>query len=160
MTTSFLDAAGTAGRTVVARLKPKTDLVGGFAEVCKKNDINCGVILGGLGTLERAVFRTAVRKPETRARVGYSDPITVEGPIEFICGQGIIMEKEGDLFVHFHGVFMDMDMKVHAGHFNPGGNPVLSTIDFVVVETEGVTAERTMDDELGLELMLPRRSGR
>ena len=141
---------------VVARLKPKTDLVGGFIEVCKKHGIKCGVILGALGTLEKAVVFTAVPKPGTKAKVGYSDPLKIEGPIEFICGQGIIMEKNDDLFVHFHGIFMDMKMKIYAGHFNPGENPVLSTMDFIIMETEGVRAQRTLDQDVDLELMLPR----
>jgi len=152
----FLDAAGKAGRTVVARLKPKTDLVGGLIDICKKNGISCGVILGGLGTLEHAVYLTAAPAPETKAKVTYSDPIRLEGPIEFICGQGIIMERADDLFIHFHGIFMDLNLKIYGGHFNPGGSPVLSTFDVIILETEGVQAERRLDEELDLELMFPQ----
>lgn len=154
----FIQAAGKAGRTVVARLKPKTDLVGGLIEICEANNIRCGAVLGGLGTLERAVFLSAAPAPGTKSGIGYSDTIRVEGPVEFICGQGLITEKEGEIFIHFHGMFMDMNMKVYGGHFNPGENPVLSTIDVVIFEAEGVRAPRLMDEELDLVLMFPEKT--
>ncbi len=150
-------AAGTSGKTVVARLKPKTDLIGGLIEICNENGIRCGAIVCGLGTLDGAVVLTAAPTPGTKSGVGYSEPIIVKGMIEFICGQGIIMEKEGDLFIHFHGLFMDEGGKFYGGHFNPGGNPVLSTIDVVITEAAGVKAMRMLDKDLDLEVMFPQK---
>jgi predicted DNA-binding protein with PD1-like motif len=132
-------------------------LIGGLLEICKENGITCGAIVCGLGTLDGAVVLTAAPAPGTKSGVGYSEPIIVKGMIEFICGQGIIMEKEGDLFIHFHGLFMDEGGKFYGGHFNPGGNPVLSTIDVVITEAAGVKALRMLDKELDLEVMFPQK---
>jgi hypothetical protein len=51
---------------------------------------------------------------------------------------------------------MDLNRKIYGGHFNPGDNPILSTFDVIILEAEGVQAERRLDEELDLELMFPQ----
>jgi predicted DNA-binding protein with PD1-like motif len=152
-------AVGQAGRVIVARLLPGTDLVATIGEICAEHDIRAGVVLGSLGTLQRARLLTVARVPTHKSGVGYSDPLLLEGPIEFINGQGIISELEdGTIFVHFHGTITDTEMRLYAGHFDPVGNPVLSTMDITIVETIGVHVRRELDPETELVLNYPREA--
>lgn len=153
----IIQACGNTGKMIVARLRPGSDLIESMINICETNEISCGIILGSLGTLEKAELFTAAPASGTKSGVGYSEPIRVKGPIEFINGQGIIMEREGDIFIHFHGMIMDLDRKIYGGHFNPGNNPVMSTIDIIMIETNSVKAVRKLDPELDLELMFPQK---
>ena len=147
---------GRTGRMLIARLLPGTDLVGGITKLCAAHDIEAGVVTSVMGTLREATIYTAGPRPDLRAGIGYSEPILVVGPIEFITGQGLLsMEDNGKLFVHLHGLISDLQMKVYGGHFFPGGNPVLSTIDVAVTETLGVKVPRVFDPETELALNAP-----
>lgn len=153
-------AIGHAGRVIVARLLPGTDLVATIRAICTDHDIRAGVVLGSLGTLQRARLLTVARVPSHKSGVGYSDPLLLDGPIEFINGQGIISELEdGTIFVHFHGTITDTEMRLYAGHFDPVGNPVLSTMDVTIIETLGVRVRRELDPETELVLNYPRPAG-
>lgn len=151
-------ALGQTGRVIVARLLPGTDLVATIRALCTEHDIRAGVVLGALGTLQRARLLTVAKVPTHKSGVGYSDSLLLEGPIEFINGQGIISELEdGTIFVHFHGTITDTEMNQYAGHFDPVGNPVLSTMDITIIETTGVHVRRERDPETDLVLNYPRQ---
>lgn len=153
-------AIGQTGRVIVARLLPGTDLVATMRALCTEHNIRAGVVLGSLGTLRRARLLTVARVPTHKSGVGYSDPILLDGPIEFINGQGIISELEdGTIFVHFHGTITDTDMNMYAGHFDPVGNPIMSTMDITIIETVGVHVQREHDPQTDLTLNYPRQSG-
>lgn len=150
-------AIGQSGRVVVARLLPGTDLVATLRAICMEHSIRAGVVLGALGTLQRVRLLTVARVPTHKSGVGYSEPLVLDGPIEFINGQGIISELEdGTIFVHFHGTVTDTAMNIYAGHFDPIGNPVLSTMDVTIIETIGVQVNRELDPETDLVLNYPR----
>jgi predicted DNA-binding protein with PD1-like motif len=151
-------ALGQTGRVIVARLLPGTDLVATIRALCTEHDIRAGVVLGSLGTLQRARLLTVAKVPTHKSGVGYSDPVHLDGPIEFINGQGIITElTDGTIFVHFHGTITDTEMHLYAGHFDPIGNPVLSTMDITIIETIGVHVRREPDPETDLTLNYPRQ---
>jgi uncharacterized protein len=151
-------AVGQTGRVIVARLLPGTDLVATIRAICTEHGVRSGVVLGSLGTLQRARLLTVAKVPTHKSGVGYSDPLLLDGPIEFINGQGIISELEdGSIFVHFHGTITDTAMNLYAGHFDPVGNPVLSTMDITIVEAIGVHVRREPDPETDLVLNYPRQ---
>ena len=152
-------AIGQTGRVIVARLLPGTDLIATIRALCTEHNIRAGVVLGSLGTLQRARLLTVKRVPTHKSGVGYSDPLLLDGPIEFINGQGIISELEdGTIFVHFHGTITDTEMNMYAGHFDPEGNPVHSTMDITIVETVGVHVRREPDPLTDLTLNYPRQA--
>jgi predicted DNA-binding protein with PD1-like motif len=153
-------AIGQTGRVIVARILPGADLVATLRAICTEHGIRAGVVLGSLGTLQSARLLTVARVPTHKSGVGYSDPLLLDGPIEFINGQGIISELEdGTIFVHFHGTITDTAMTMYAGHFDPVGNPVLSTMDVTIIETVGVKVRRELDPETDLVLNYPRSAG-
>ncbi|MHB0869212.1 MAG: PPC domain-containing DNA-binding protein [Chloroflexota bacterium] len=147
---------GRTGRMLVARLLPGTDLVGGIMKLCQDHDIQAGIITSVMGTLQKATVYTAAPRPDLKGGIGYSDPLLVAGPIEFITGQGLLSVLEsGELFLHLHGLISDLQMKIYGGHFSPSGNPVLSTIDVAITETVGVKVPRVFDPETELVLNAP-----
>lgn len=152
-------AIGQTGRVIVARLMPGTDLVATIHDICAEHAIRAGVVLGSLGTLQSARLLTVTRVPTHKSGIGYSDPLLLDGPIEFINGQGVISELEdGGLYVHFHGTISDTEMNLYAGHFDPTGNPVLSTMDVTIIETVGVDVRREPDPETDLAVNHPRQA--
>lgn len=149
-------AVGKAGRMVLGRLLPGTDLVEGVTQICEETGIKSGALVCAHGSLRKATFTSATRSNDYKAGIGYMEPIEVEGPIEFIMGQGTITEApDGNVFVHFHAMFCNEKLNYFGGHFNPGGNPVWTTVDIAIIETEGVEATRKYDDETGYTLMDP-----
>jgi uncharacterized protein len=141
---------------LVARLLPGADLVGSIMKICRDHDISAGIVTSVMGTLQKSALHTAVRRPDLKGGIGYSDPFMIPGPLEFITGQGLLSVLEsGQLFVHLHGLISDLEMRIYGGHFSPSGNPVLSTIDVSITETVGVKVPRVFDPETELVLNAP-----
>lgn len=151
---------GRSGRMLVARLLPGADLVDSIMALCQDHGISAGIVTSVMGTLRKATLYTAGPRPDLKGGIGYSDPILVPGPLEFITGQGLLsVLGSGELFVHLHGLISDLEMKIYGGHFSPSGNPVLSTIDVAITETVGVRVPRVFDPETELVLNAPYTVG-
>jgi len=152
----FVAVESHKGRTIAARLLPGTDLVSGIEEVCLAHHVKYGYFASVMGSLQKATYMIPV--PEGGAPLGfkYCDPITEEGPIEVICGQGVICQSENnELLIHLHAHGVTPDGKSFGGHFSTGGNPVLATIDLVIVEVDGAKLMRRYDPEVGLVMFSP-----
>lgn len=150
----FLSGEGTCGRIVAARLKPGTDLIEGIEAACRAHKIKQGFISCVIGSLKQVQYLLPILDSSTPSGIRYSDPIIVNGPIEFTSGQGVICQSpEGEPMIHFHGCFCDADGKSLAGHFSAGGNPVLVTADIIISEINGMRMMRRMDTEVGLMMM-------
>ena len=81
-------------------------------------------------------------------------PRTVDGPLEFICGQGKIGFPEGkDPVVHFHGLFVTSEGKLMGGHFFPGDNPVWATFEVIIQEILDMDFDWELDPEPGINIM-------
>lgn len=155
-TTQFQATVGRSSRLVVGRLRPGTDLISGIAALAKEHGLRCGAIVSCIGSLQRATFVTLEPSPDSRVGAAYGDPIEVEGPIEFLGGRGLVgQDNTGTVRVHFHGVVSDAALRVQGGHFDPGGNPVLATLEVVIAEIEGVELARQFDEEVGLVVTYP-----
>lgn len=149
-------ATGSPGKMMVVRLLPKADLVGSIKKICEENEIMAGTISSIMGTLQKALVYTLAPRPDLKGGIGYSDPLVLEGPLEFITGQGIISVLDsGELFVHLHGIVSDLKMRIYGGHFNEADNPVASTMDLSITETNGVRIARLYDPETELVLNAP-----
>jgi predicted DNA-binding protein with PD1-like motif len=141
------------GRTIIGRILPGTDLIGGIEKICQDNHLAYGTIVAAIGSLSRGEFDYALPDKNAKMGVKYSDPTTVEGPLELLACQGMIgLTIEGDLSVHLHGLMSDSDMKVYGCHFLNNANPVLVTVEILIHEHEGVRMVREQDIETGFPL--------
>jgi len=141
--------AGSIGRTVVARLLPGTDVLEGIEEACRKYEINNAVIACSIGCLKKGTFIYAIPREGTTVGIAFNDPTVVDGPIEFLGGQGIVYkDDEGKYVIHLHASMSDRYQKVHGAHL-VAGNIVLTTLDLVINELSGVTMKRKFDEEIG-----------
>lgn len=152
----FVSVEAHKGRTIVARLLPGTDLVTGIDAVCRENHLQYGYFASVIGSLQKATYVIAIPEPNALLGFKYGSPITEEGPIEFICGQGVICQSEKhETLIHLHAHGVTSDGKNFAGHFSTGGNPVLATIDMVIVEVDGAKLMRRFDPTVGLVMFSP-----
>lgn len=157
-TAGFVAAEAHKGRTIVARLLPGTDLVTGIEQVCAAHHVQYGYFGSVIGSLQRATFVIAV--PDAAALLGfkYCEPIELAGPIELVGGQGVICRSEaGEIMVHLHAQGVTPTQQTFGGHFSAGGNPVLATVDLVIVEVDGAKLLRRFDPECGLAMLSPER---
>ncbi len=148
-------SAGNLSKVVMLRVLPGSDIIEGIEEVCRDLQINSGAITCCIGSLQKASFFIAVPL-DNKIGVGYSEPKTVDGPLEFLAGQGMIGEEEdGGLFVHLHGLLSDKDGNVHGGHLIKKGNPVLTTCEIMISQVAGVRMMRTHDPQLDMKVLMP-----
>lgn len=153
----YYGAAGHFSRVIIARLRPGTDLGEGILSVCKEEGITAGVIISCIGSLQKAVFTYPAPDPSSKVGASYLPPTELPGPIEFLGAQGFIgLNQEGKLALHLHATICDAAGHVYGGHFNPGGNPVLVTMEVAIGQLAGVTLAREYDPETDLPVTRPR----
>lgn len=151
-------AQGKLGRVVAIRLKPGTDVLLGLEEACKRNNINNGVILSAIGSLDGVKFCNPVELPEKKAGYGYGEILHLTGPIELTSAAGIIChDDEGTTNLHVHISLSDRHGNAHGGHLVEG-TKVLLTVDVIIAEIEGLVMGRKFDDELEVPLFAPRQA--
>lgn len=103
MNNRYLLRPGKPGRVIVARLKPRSDLLTSLREIVIKEGIKAGVIISGVGLLGKARLRNCKSLP-----VEY--PISDENrtftsfkrPLEILSLSGNISFAEGEPLVHAH----------------------------------------------------------
>jgi len=153
---------GKAQKIVSARILPGTDLILGIEKICLENGIEGGTF-SVIGSLEKATFVVPIKKKEAKKEAGYSEPKTVTGPLEVLSGKGFISkdpDSESGLFIHLHGIFGDAEEKIYGGHFLRGGNPVLLTLDVVIMGFEEISLFRDEDPEIGIRVINPVRKNK
>ncbi len=141
-----------SGRIIVGRILPGTDLIDGILKICKEHGIESGSIDVMLGSLMKFTFVYAVRDETKKLKARYCEPVSIEGPLEFICGNGIIgKDDKEETAVHLHGMVSDEKQRIYAGHM-VRGNPVLATIEIIIRELPDVDIKRELDEETGFPL--------
>jgi len=139
-----------AGRFLMVRLAPGTDLIEGLEEALKKEGVLAGSVVSCIGSLREAAFHIAV-PAENSIGASYSPPIKVGGPLELLSGQGTIgLGEGGGVFVHIHGVFSNGKGVIRGGHLVRGENPVLITCEIAVACLDGVQIERRYDPQVDM----------
>lgn len=142
-----------AGKRVVGRLLPGTDLITGIEAMCQQHQVTSATIVSVIGSLTQAQMVYAVPDESGKIGIRYHDPVIVSGPLEILaCQGGIGQSADGGLSVHLHGLISDPAMRVYGGHFLAGGNPVLATAEILIQECRDVRMIREMDDETGFPL--------
>ncbi|MBQ7736203.1 MAG: DNA-binding protein [Oscillospiraceae bacterium] len=150
-------AEGRISRVVPLRLKPGTDVLLGLTEACRRANINNGVILSAIGSLNGVYYCNPVELP-TKAGYGYGETLHLTGPIELLSASGIVChDDEGNTNLHVHVSLSDRYGTAHGGHLVEG-TKVLLTVDVVIAEIEGMVMGRKFDDELEVPLFAPRQN--
>ena len=106
MDNSLLEGLGSGRleRIVVARMKVGVDLLEGLQEVVRREGIEKGIFITGIGALQRAVFRNVKQFPQ-EFPVTDKDRVYLEinQPLELVSFGGHISPKEnGEPNIHAH----------------------------------------------------------
>jgi predicted DNA-binding protein with PD1-like motif len=126
---------GRMDRVVMAKLGIHHDLLEGIKELAKKEGIQTGVILSGIGALESAIFRNVkIMPPDFKVDDRYRLYLKLQQPLEIVSLTGWIATKEnGEIEVHAHfsaSTVMEDKVVTLGGHLIPG---VITSIKVVVV---------------------------
>jgi len=144
----FLDGIGKGkiDRIVMGKLKIGADLLGGIEELARQEHITTGIILSGIGALEKAVFRNAkVIPPDYKMDDKYRLFLDVKTPLELISLSGwIATTKKGEVNVHAHfmaSTVIDEKVVSLGGHLTKGTITSIKNVVVIgVVENSNITA--------------------
>jgi predicted DNA-binding protein with PD1-like motif len=144
MTNRIEAAPARAGRIIVGRLHPGSDLIGGLEAACDEHGIEFAAVLACYGSLSSAGFKfLQIPDGEDRARLV---DVALDKRVEFMGGQGLVcVASDETRATHLHGSVSDETGSVMGGHFTAGQNPVYNNMDFVVQELLGVRLVRLHD---------------
>ena len=132
-------------RMLFGRLSPGTDLLFGIDALCQKFGVECGSIVGCLGSLSRSVYTYVRPEPAHPVGIRYVDAVTLETPAELVSAQGTIGLNQGKRDIHLHGVLADANGNFTAGHMLPGCI-VCATVELSILVVNG-GIERRFDEE-------------
>ncbi len=126
---------GKIGRIIVGKLKIGVDLLEGIGELARRENITTGVILSGIGALEKGIFRNAkVIPPDYKMEDKYRLYVDIEKPLELISLSGwIATTRDGKLNIHAHysaTTVIDDKLVSLGGHLVKG---TITSIKVVVV---------------------------
>lgn len=148
-------AKGSFKNIYAVRLEPDEDVMLSLRRFCEENGVGHGVIISGLGSLQGCSFFDPEELPGKPGLYGYGDPIELPCPIELIGLNGIICtEDDGTISLHVHASFADESGKEYGGHFKEG-NHVLTTVELVIGEMDGIRMRRTVDPDRGVMVFSP-----
>jgi predicted DNA-binding protein with PD1-like motif len=124
----------------VFRVQPGQELLTDIASYCNKNNITSGVIIGIIGSLEKARLSFLVRLP------GEYIPVDYAGPLEIVCAQGSVASGEDSHIIHIHIQISDQEV-CRGGHLVEAR--VFSTAEVVIGELD-YQLHRAVDEYTGL----------
>ena len=122
---------------IVSRLRPGEDLKKGIEDMVAEGDLNSGVLLCIVGSLNSAVLRMS----NENRRV-------FKGPFEIVSAEGTL-SADG---IHVHLAVSDCEGKVFGGHLLDGCG-VHTTAEICVLETPK-PLKRVFDPETGYRELL------
>lgn len=108
----------------------------GILKSVAEADIRNGIILGAIGSLQKAVFHRVTGLEPTPV----DEFVTIEKPMELASVQGIIMDGQP----HLHAVFSDLE-NTYTGHLEPG-TTVLYLVEISIAEVDDFNAKRVKDN--------------
>lgn len=128
---------------VVGRLMKDVDLFDGIKEVCRRFDIQAAQFQC-IGSLTHATYVQLEKTSD--GGLQYSPKIVSDTEVELLNGTGFVgYDLNGEIDVHFHGMFVDCNKQICGGHFLDGENPVAITIEFILLPIEDVELKRGPD---------------
>ncbi|MBQ9420456.1 MAG: DNA-binding protein [Lachnospiraceae bacterium] len=139
------------------RMEPGEDVWDTLLQFCKDHQIGHAVIISCIGSLAGCSFFDPGPIPGKPGLYAYGDPIEYPEPIEFITMTGTIgTEDDGTISCHLHAAFADTEGNCYAGHFKEG-NKVMTTVEIVLGEIDGVYMHRHVDPLRGVKLWEPEQ---
>lgn len=150
-------AEGNIKRVVAARISPGENVMGGLKQICKEYNIDNGIIISGIGSLNGLEYLVPVVLPDKKAGYGYGDPLYAEDPISVTNISGMICHDDaGETLLHVHISGADNSGTLRGGHLTDN-NKVLLTLDVVIAELDGVEMGRAYDEDLEALIFSPRQ---
>ena len=137
---------GNTGRVIVARFEDRDDVVGGLAEIAKKEGIKAGIvqIVGGMREGDIVVGPESEEMPPK--------PVWKSlGESHEVFGFGTIFWQGDEPKIHFHGAFGKKEM-VKVGCLRKNSETFL-VLEAVIIEIEGIDAKRELDPVSGMVLL-------
>lgn len=129
---------------IAGRLLKDVDLFEGIKEVCRAFEVEAGQFQC-LGSLRYATYVQIVRG-DTEGALKYSEKKRSSSAVEILSGTGFIGSGDnGDLDVHFHGMFIDCDQQMSGGHFLNGENPTAVIVEFIIFPFKEAILQRAID---------------
>lgn len=128
----------------VFRVKPGQELLSKIADYCGENGISSGVIIGIIGSVERAQLNFLIGLPGKYESAHYT------GPLEIVCAQGSVALKEGSPIIHIHIQLSGQDL-CRGGHLAEA--TVFSTAEVAVGELD-YQLRRQFDSYTGLNELI------
>lgn len=128
----------------VFRVKPKQELLGSITNYCREHNITSGIVIGIIGSLEKAKLNFIMKLPGKYESKDYS------GPLEIVCAQGSVALKDDSLIVHIH-------VQLSSQQSSPGGHlaeaTIFTTAEVVIAELD-YQLKRQTDSYTGLSELL------
>lgn len=151
---SLLDSvsSGSFKRIIMARIPIGVDVLDGIYEVVKREKIQRGVIIMGLGALSKAVFRNLKVFPKeypitAKDRIYFE----VEKPLELVSLIGYILPAlNGKPYVHAHfsaSTVVGETLATYGGHLDRGAAIAHVKVVVTIGELEGVKMKKRWVEE-------------
>ncbi|MEE8373760.1 MAG: PPC domain-containing DNA-binding protein [Dehalococcoidia bacterium] len=128
----------------VFRVKPGQELLGEIALYCREHEVSSGVIIGTIGSVQRARINFLMELP------GRYDSVEYPGPLEIVCAQGSVALLDDEPVVHMHVQLSGQDV-CRGGHLAEA--TVFSTAEVVIGELD-YQIRRQPDSYTGLNELL------
>ncbi len=150
--------SGTFSRVVMARIPIGVDLLEAIYEVVKREKIERGVILMGIGALKKAVFRNLKvfpkEYPVTRKDRVY---LEVQTPLEIVSLTGYIVPRiSGEPHVHAHisaSTAVGETVATYGGHLDRGATITFVKVAVAIGVLEGIEMGKKWVEERKIEDM-------
>ncbi len=131
---------------VMGRLKIGVDLLDGIEELARKGNVRTGVILSGIGALQKAVFRNAkVIPPDYKMEDKYRLYLEINKPLELVSLNGwVATTSQGKLEIHAHfmaSTVIDDKVVSLGGHLTKGTiTSIKDVVTIGVIEDTNIKA--------------------
>lgn len=131
------------GQTVVLRLEKGEEVIESLTALCKKEDIKLGSIsgLGAANYVTVGLFKIDEKKY-------YSN--TFEEDFEITNLTGNISRMNGEVYLHIHGTFANIEGKCIGGHLNKA---IISATSEIIINIINGEIDREFSEEIGLNLI-------
>lgn len=129
-------------RTCAVRLRRGMDLLQSIEELCKKEEIEAGVILSGVGCVSKGRVRDA----------GGVTIVDIDEPMEIVSLTGTASRKR----CHVHVSFSKEDLSTVGGHL-VSGCLINTTCELVIGVLEDCVYDVEFDEESGYDELIMKR---
>ncbi|MBI4267898.1 MAG: DNA-binding protein [Chloroflexi bacterium] len=124
----------------IFRVKPRQELLSSIESYCREHSITSGIVIGIIGSLEKARLNFLMKLP------GKYESVDYPGPLEIVAAQGSVALKENSLIVHIHLQLSSQEM-CRGGHLAEA--TVFSTAEVTIGELD-YQLRRQFDGYTGL----------